>query len=1214
MKNSLFSPRRPGLRAWLIAVVWAWLIAAGPAARAAERAPQATVIAVSGRVEFLSAGSSTWYVAATNLVLYSGDQLRTGERSRAFLRLRDQSVLPVKDHSTLRLADRPESVLIQLLRGAISFFHRDEPGSLEVEGGGINAAVRGTEAAFAVLDDGTTTVTVFDGEVAVTDDAQRSLVLPGGAVAVRRPGEAPRRTGSIVLGDWTPVQWALRYPAILDPTDLGWTSLPDPSLKQAWDAYHRGHLPRALAAYPAGRTPTSPEEHAFLAALLLGAGSVDEAERLLAAVPDSSAARPLADAQARLIEVIRRGPGSDPAARLRTGGEAATRDGSATASGPPGRTATELLGRSYAAQAAGRLADARDLAAAAARQSPGFGFASVREAELEFSLGRRRAAEDALLRSEQTSPDNAAARALRGFVEAAANDLRPALAAFEAALALDPSYAPAWLGRGLARIRRGDLAAGREDLLTAAALEPQSSLLRSSLAKAFSDSAPFRTVARPDRARAELDLARRLDPGDPTPWLYAALLDEQENRVNDAIGDLERSKALNDNRLLYRSGGDVGGSSGREGGMRGANSLGLDQDLAVRGANLARVFADAGFQDLAVREASRAVNLDYANAASHLFLANSYDSLRDPRQINLRYETPWLGEYLLANLLAPVGAGSLSQTVAQNEYSKLFERDRLGLANTTLWTSNGDWLQRAAQFGQTGDLAYSLDAYYRSEVGQRLNNDLEHLALTATVHLQASPDDTLLVQAGWYDAESGDVLQRHDPSAAIPGLRIHERQEPLAFVGWNHTWQPGSHTLFLVSPWNTGQHYVNPAHQAPYSLRDANGDLYSGFATVPLDAYDSRFAGVSLELQQIWTVSAHSVVAGARYQYGALDTTARLDTADFDPAVPADSAVDPSLDRFGLYAYDRWQLLDRLLFTAGVSWDRLTQPLNFRAAPLTAGTDTLDQVAPKLGIEFEPWRGGLLRGAWTRSLGGVSLDQSFRLEPVQVAGFNQAYRSLIPESLAGSVAGQAMETLGIGFDQTFATRTWATLAAERMTSDASRDVGGFEYSMAGFESVGAFREDLDFTEHALGLTVGQLVGRDLALTVRYRIAEAELADRFPGLANPGAGAGGGTLDSDQRSVLQQLALGARYQHPRGLFASWESVWNRQTNHDDIASLAGDDFWQHNVRAGWRFWQRRAEVAVGLLNLTDEDYRLHPLNYYAETYRERTLTVSGRFAF
>src|SRR5262249_18258224 len=138
------------------------------------------------------------------------------------------------------------------------------------------------------------------------------------------------------------------------------------------------------------------------------------------------------------------------------------------------------------------------------------------------------------------------------------------------------------------------------------------------------------------RATKELDLAKRLDKNDPTAWLYSALLNQQRNRINEAIGDLEHSQDLNDNRSVYRS------------------SLLLDEDRAVRSANLAAIYRDAGMFDQSVREASRAVSYDYGNYSAHAFLANSYNELRDPNLINLRYETPSEVEYLLANLLSPV--------------------------------------------------------------------------------------------------------------------------------------------------------------------------------------------------------------------------------------------------------------------------------------------------------------------------------------------------------------------------------------------------------------------------------------------------------------------------------------------------------------------------------------------------------------------------------
>ena len=60
--------------------------------------------------------------------------------------------------------------------------------------------------------------------------------------------------------------------------------------------------------------------------------------------------------------------------------------------------------------------------------------------------------------------------------------------------------------------------------------------------------------------------------------------------------------------------------------------------------------------DVAVREATRAVESDYTNPSAHLFWRTP--SMRCAiRTISLRYETPWFNELLLANLLSPVAAG-----------------------------------------------------------------------------------------------------------------------------------------------------------------------------------------------------------------------------------------------------------------------------------------------------------------------------------------------------------------------------------------------------------------------------------------------------------------------------------------------------------------------------------------------------------------------------
>ena len=218
---------------------------------------------------------------------------------------------------------------------------------------------------------------------------------------------------------------------------------------------------------------------------------------------------------------------------------------------PDPQSATELLAASYDEQSRAILDDslrrALELAKQAVERSPEFGFGWARVAELEFSFGRTRETLAALNKSLTLAPRNAQAIALKGFVQAAQNRTSEALQTFNDAIAADSALGNAWLGRGLVRIRRGDRKAGHEDLLIAAAMEPRRSLLRSYLAKAWNDGGD------PEQALKELALAKRLDPADPTPWLYSALLNEQGNRLNDAIRDLERSQQLNKNRRVYRS-------------------------------------------------------------------------------------------------------------------------------------------------------------------------------------------------------------------------------------------------------------------------------------------------------------------------------------------------------------------------------------------------------------------------------------------------------------------------------------------------------------------------------------------------------------------------------------------------------------------------------------------------------------------------------------
>ena len=374
----------------------------------------------------------------------------------------------------------------------------------------------------------------------------------------------------------------------------------------------------------------------------------------------------------------------------------------------------------------------------------------------------------------------------RGFLFAAQNNIHSALAWFDRAIAADSALGNAWLGHGLCLVREGHREDGLRDLLVAASLEPQRSVLRSYLGKAFADAGDE------THAQKELRLARELDPNDPTSWLYSALLRQQQNRVNEAAGDLQAAQDRNDNRSLFRS------------------RMLLDEDRAVGSANLASIYRDLGMTEVSVREASRAVTYDNANTSAHLFLSDANNDLRDPTRFNLRYETVWFNELLLANILAPLGGGRLSQGVSQQEYSKLFESDGLSIATSTDYRSDQQLRERASQFGTYGNTSYALDLDYQHNNGVRVNNNLDDIEWNTTIKQQITPQDTALLLVQYENYHSGDNFQYYDPSQARPFFKFDEYEQPILVAAWHHEWAPGMHTMALAGRLVNEQFFRDP--------------------------------------------------------------------------------------------------------------------------------------------------------------------------------------------------------------------------------------------------------------------------------------------------------------------------------------------------------------------------------------------------------------------
>lgn len=1157
---------------------------------AVESTTNIVILVIEGKVEVSRAGSQAWDPAYTNQVLQTGDRVRTRERSQVTLRLADESIVRFNEKADFQIqpsaAPSRRRSRFHLLEGMLFFFHRDKPGDIDIDTKTASAAIRGTEFTLEVEPDGRTVLTVFDGAVDLSND-QGKVELKSGDQGIAEAGQPPYRRAAI--DTINVIQWALYYPGVLDLDELTLGDREQESLRSSLAAYRTGDLLRALAEYPADRTPESAGEKIYLSALVLAVGQVDDAEALLTTLPqdrtggsDIERNQALADAIRQLIAAVKLQPWQRR---------------------HPPELATEWLAESYYQQSVANLPGALAAARKSASKSPAFGFGWARVAELEFSFGRTEETFRALETALRLAPRNAQALALYGFLLTAKNRIRQAVIYFEEAIAIDGTLANAWLGRGLCRIRRGETAAGREDLLVAAALEPQRALLRSYLGKAYGHAGDR------DRASNELELAKKLDDRDPTAWLYSALLEQQHNEINDAVSDLEKSRELNENRRVYRS------------------RLLLDQDRAVRSANLANVYRDAGMDHVSVREAARAVNYDYANYSAHLFLANSYEQLRDPRRIELRYETVANSEYLVASLLAPADAGMLSPAVSQQEYSKLFSSDGLGVVSSTEYLSSGDWVQSGSQFGTIGNFSYAMDALYRRESGQRVNNDLEERVLAPRVKLQLSSQDSVNVEAILYDAKGGDLHQDYDQASANPSVRFHEQQEPVLNFGYHHEWGPGVHTLFLASWLNDTFSFTN-ALQPTLVLFTPGGILTSVHGITMHADFQGTADILSTELQQIWERPAYATIVGVRIQGGSLDLQnlenlpSALGAVFPDPPAPAlVQEITGDFRRFSVYGYQHWQIGSVLRLIGGLTYDRLIFPENFRTLPLSGQEKTVEKLSPKAGLILTPATNTTVRFAYTRSLSGASLDQSYQLEPSQLAGFIQSYRSVIPESVAGANAGAEFETIHASFEQKFASRTYLGVEGEILVSKVERAAGTFVLDglVDNFARPSTQRELLDYRERSAAVTLNQLIGDEWSIGARYRLSQATYHTDFVDVPDFNTTPGdisflGFQPRQELESVLHQLNLFTVYNHPSGIFAQVNGVWSMQSNRGYTPDRPGDDFWQSSAFVGYRFPRRKAELAVGVLNITDQDYQLNPLTPYQELPRERTFVARLKLSF
>ena len=1133
------------------------------------------ILSTQGQVDVSKRSSSSWIPARVNLALSPGDLIRTGRRSKAALQMTDKTVLKIRQLTSMVIQppeQKGEKDTLNLNSGSVYFFSRESPKEVPFRTSLSSGAIRGTEFELTAVEGGATTLSMLDGLVDLFTPLG-NVSARGGEQVLIEQGKAPRKTP--MLNPESVIQWTLYYPGILDTSELQWTEVAPPEIwREPLKAYRLGNLLKAIDVMPSAKDEGEEEAaHILRAAIWLAHGEITKAEAALDTQWTKSQHGELSMAlKSLMLQLFSGGQGKKETAEK----EAII-------------TRTMMLVRSYLSQASNQLEEALSWAQKAAEKSSTFGYAWARLAELHFSFGEHRQTMAALVKANQISPENAQARALEGFVQLANMQPKKALASMQKAIEMDAGLANAWFGKGLAKFKLGQTTEARQDMQAAIILEPQRSLLRSYLGKAYEADGEW--IA----AQRELERAKVLDPNDPTPWLYSALIQYRKNHLISAITDLQESIRLNDFRSVYRS-----------------RSL-LDRDQSIRQANLAVMYQDAGMHSWSQREAAQSIEKDYTNASAHLFLANSYDALRDPRQLNLRYETPWASELLLAQLLMPAGSAQLSRQVSQNEYTALFDQQSFHLINTTEYQSSGLWDQSTSHFGNLPEFSYAVDVDYRNDPGQRPNNDVENLSVWTSTKFNLTPQDELLIQVVYSDYKSGDVAQYHTQANGSKTQRVQEEQEPLSFLGYHRVWHPDSHTLFLSSYFDDTFERRDPNAIIPLLDRDRSGKV-TGVNPFAFDLnYQRRLKGFSAEVQQILKSESHTFIGGARYQYAEVDTASRLNRLGtaFPPIFSTPAAeqhIRPQLDRLSFYGYHYYQLTEKLMSYLGASVDKLGYPINTEVPPVSREEETKTQVSPKVGFRYRPLDQTTLRAAYSKSLGGVFFDQSIRLEPTQMAGFVNAYRSVLPESAAGILPGAEQDVADLAWDQQLGPKTFLNVFAQWLRSNGARSLGTFDFYRLPADPADT-PQSLDYEEKSLMISINRLIDPWLFVGNNYRLSHATLDTALTQIPNQVLP----TAESRSYAILHQIELFAGIQHPSGFFARVEGSYNMQS-HKGTQQLRNESLWQSNLWAGYRFWQRRGELSAGILNVEDRDYQLHPVHYYDELPRERTFTARFRLSF
>jgi len=1135
----VWSPAFAGVVALAASAAGASLVvAAEPAAPPVQAAPGsgssqeiATLEAARGRITIVRLGQPQPVSAPMPLL---ADDVVVTKRGRASVRFHsDGTVLRIGPDSRVQIDESATERDVTVFFGRLwAHVVRWKEKTSRFATSSTIAAIRGTEVSFVVASDGDATeLAVIEGQVHAETDAG-SLTLREGQSAVGRKGRAP--APGVRVRPQDAVEWALYYLPVLytRPGELGEGQEWQAKVRESSEAYRKGDLAAALEGVDEIAVDGIRDARFFTyrASLRLAAGSVEDAEKdveqALRLAPADSDALAL-----KTIAAVARNQ-DDPA--LTTARQA-------VAAGP--KSATAQIALSYALQARFDLEGARESLETAVRLEPDDALAWARLAEIRSSLGRRSEALEAARKAADLEPNLSRTQTVLGFAYLTRVQTREASEAFEKAIALDQDDPLPRLGLGLARIRGGDLEEGLREIEVAVGLDPAQALVRSYLGKAYFEA---KRAALDER---EFEVATNADPNDPTPWLYDAIAKQTTNRPVEALQSLEKAIELNDNRAVYRS------------------RLLLDSDLAARSASLGRLFADLGFQNVALVEGWSSVNADPGNYSAHRLLADSYAA-------RPRHEIARVSELFQSQMLQPLNTTPIQPSLGEsnlflissqgpaalsfNEFNPLFNRDQVNVQGSFLLGEDDTLSGEGILSGIYRKVSFSAGYSGFQTEGFRENNSQDDRIANAFVQAEISPSTSVQAEVRYRKLESGDLGLRffEDDFSA---LQAETTDGTSVRVGLRQDFGPS--TTLLAS-------YMHSDKDIAFILPDP--DALIDFSL------DRQEKADSVEGQVLFRSSKVDVVGGGGYFDVDSDETNVVSIDDPFFGFTDITTSDTRIEHANLYAYSYVKLPGDVTLTLGASADLfdedgaafsdfrlpdfpVEEPVPIEAAVL----GSKDQANPKAGLLWRGASGTTVRAAGFRTLKRTLItDQT--LEPTQVAGFNQFFDD--PTGTEAWVYGGAI-------DQKFGDKAF----------------GGVEYTKRDLtipqvlfqDGVDLVLTERDGEEQQARVYLFGAPHRWVSLGAEYQLEDFE--------ADP-------LLFFPFRTVkTHRLPLWARFFHPSGLSGFAGVTYLEQDGEFLAANELGESelvpsdrsFWVVDAAVRYRLPKRYGFLVAGVNNLTDE---------------------------